>query len=802
MSIRTQGWWINVAGALALSALLPLIFLQLLVGYRKNEFLYRRILGTFSEQLIAPPFRKAELPSSTLSPSLPIVLAHRLPATKADENPTDCPLANSGLLPHVSYKCIAVVTDPPIKSRDLSYISKPIRDLGALQSLVSLHALLTEALPDGNVTSPLFVHATLQMGEYQVLLVYPAVRLDKAYRFQLRPWFRSTESQGSLLISPLYQDYTSQRTTITVLQRKDPFPPGAFRLGADLQLPPASPTESLYFLNLLVSAAAALVYLRFHALLRSRLTLYLTLSASILALAYSALLFHSLLGEESPPAARNLFLFLSFLPNGSLLIVAATSLRSTPARFKKPFRTFLLLWLVECLFAALDILTPLEFWSSLYGCFALSFFGISAFLSRHQFREPLGYARAYGPANLSTILLIAYMFWGITQFARIVLAPRIQPLWHVLAHLQIFSPLREVLLDPSSSFLLLLYAKTIAIFVTILYVSALDAYRYRQALAETHYIPNLTLAKDGTVLRQNNLPVDYPSLLGSNFLVLFKEADDRADISHVLLHNLPFRSHVCNLAEPFPQRPIRISFLPPSDAGEQRTLQLDPIDESSLLSALNSNILTELRKWLGRLQQADEKREPTSLRLKQAVELELRLLEGATAGLVSSRITTREALKSLRDELYLLKDSCHHLALEEEHIEWEELPLALRFPRGLFLFILSWLRRELEAELSGTERAVCRFRIGRIDELVLAENESYVTISLVLTPQLQEFRGRFMKAQRARVLGLQRTASLSPDASGMSLVIYLLGLYNARIEVERTTFFETRLNFQFRHPHS
>src|SRR5262249_42327611 len=105
----------------------------------------------------------------------------------------------------------------------------------------------------------------------------------------------------------------------------------------------------------------------------------------------------------------------------------------------------------------------------------LIYFGVAVFPARHRDSGERLRDLTPHPRNLSNFLLVAYAVWGLAPFAPLGLTSNSPLFSHLAAPVSSLNDLREFVIDESSGFFVLVYAKAFAILGTILYLVAMDA---------------------------------------------------------------------------------------------------------------------------------------------------------------------------------------------------------------------------------------------------------------------------------------------------------------------------------------
>lgn len=799
MRIELQKTAAHVATIVALTLLPPFVLLQLQSNHQRFDHAYYELIDTLvGGDLIESLKRISIQEPRSERPGVPLklIIAEDFPNN-------DTPARDIGCEPEhlqgnilVSYHCAVIVHGGAIDSASRRETEKLLLTMDVPGKLKDLYGKsgsrpLREGSEEDLIPQVLFTHALVGTPGHEILVIYPATHLGEDYHFQRRPWYRESRSINGVSLSPLYHDYIYKAPTLTLsLASRNVSTPVTY--GIDLPVTVPSPIFYVHFLNLLFSAAGALVYWRYYLSSRSRFSLFILLSTALVACFYLLLSLNSfaeLLGWPSLDSVQISSAF-AFLPSGALLVLAGRSLKGR--RAKAEIRQFFIWYSFEFFAASLDLLVQSPFFDSMFSCVSLCVFGFYVFQSRHNYDDARLAVLSPHPAPLSSYMFAAYALLGVAQFARVFLSSDMPAVWQRVAHLTDLGIYREILLDETSSYLVLMYAKAIAIFVTVLYLGAVESARYLRSAAEEWSAPQLDLDQDGRIIRQRHLPASFPSLAKSYFTDLIVDVEDRRELELALREDLPLRSFMCKLGSIFNDRLFRLSLVPSSSENGARVVTFRQVDRSSFLRALDLNVSREVGVLLKEIELAIGDEAVDVSRVRQLVDgrgrlilrrtrSELRAMSEDKDEIGAPKLNSVEAEAMVRDKFAALAPIVPKLEVVFPAEEGVVLPGRLRISRAVFGVVVDCLFAELEEVWRRTFEARVRceykFRVG-----CGAKSSDYVSL-VILTDCGKDLLGRFKEAEAERMFGLFGALESESPLGNILVANYLLEIFNGRLSL-------------------
>jgi hypothetical protein len=596
----------HFATAVALLFLFPLLFVHLVASRKHQEESEQTAILIGDRLELSARLRTAEqlldldagLPgqADAASANLELVAATEFPESESAvpafsrKHPSCAPivfLANSP----VSYRCATLV-----ESRSGSGISGQLASPRYRLAASKLPSMFPISYSGLGLPSLMFAHLRVTTRDSSILLVYPAVHLDSDYDPKQRPFSGNNQKYERLLISPLYHDYVT-RVSMLTLSREWKRAGSEIQLGVDVRVSEPSSSETAYFLNFLFSTTAFLVFWRYYFDRRRVYVFYLTLATMLLSLIYAALTVNSLVLDQRPISTDDLARFLSFLPNGSLLIVAGRGFFTD----NRSHLLSLLAWCtaVEAACAAINLSMQNSLLPSLFGCVALCYFGISVFRHGHLYRSKSLAHLAPHPRYTAIYILGAYIFWGMSQFALVLSSPHFRSTWQAFARLSAPTPIREIFLEANSVFIVLMYAKGIALFLTTLYLAAVDAADDRIRLFQKN--PLIELNSEGIIVSHENIESRSAVLTGRSFASILTNPDDIREVNSIILAKREDAGFNCRVGPPFGNGVFSLTFVVQPD-GRRQWVFLRPVDRPSFLGRMYASLVRDLVLFVRQLE--------------------------------------------------------------------------------------------------------------------------------------------------------------------------------------------------------
>jgi hypothetical protein len=513
--------------------------------------------------------------------------------------------------PSVTYQCAGLVL-PPRASR--TEIDAALQLAGNLDLGDSLRALYLHAKDATSITNskqrsrPVVesVYALVSIHGEEFAVIYPGGTVEPDFDFRSRPWYRPSRHLEKVDATEIYHDYSSDDFIVSLVPKA--FPPATARVVADYLVQPSSGTGlDLYLLNALLAIVALSGYIRFYVRSHRKYQKYLVLSTACLLAAYVALVVNQVLTASQGPhlSDRQLIIdILSFLPAGSLLVAAGRALSGSQPR---AWITTLQWYPFEFLAGALDHWSKNLYWGALFSCICLCIFawnlrkvGKSYASEAYADLSPSPYSSAsYGSA--------AFVLWGLAQFGLVFLARESSAVWRLISPLAAGRGWTDLLLSSVGGFIILLYAKGVAVFFTTLFLYSQELDALRRSFDDSEPVPWVHLDASGIVVgRSDDFPPDFDQAVRKQpFVALIGEAEDRREFKYAFDQNISLRSYVCSLPA-LGSGLWRITLDAQSVNSSSRKVWLRRFAEARIRSAVNREAREEIAGYFDTLRKEIE----------------------------------------------------------------------------------------------------------------------------------------------------------------------------------------------------
>jgi len=749
---------LNLISVLVFAGSIPLLLLHLESIHFQTQESYRQIIETLESQSLSKRMSDvADLVSGRESNARSVAedVPRELPILDAfDAVPGKTTAAfeeRKGI--HVSYGAVAALFLP----RD-SRIATRLPDHYRERVLKSdWHKYVLRCHPGWlgghNVATDVvaFSYAAMEFSDGDVFLCYPATLFEHDYDFRQRPWYR-VGRQGRQT-SELYADWASQAPIISLVKVRDgesELDPTVTRVVSDIVV--RSPTSNLgvLALNAIVSALIAFIALRFYLFQRGAMELMLCFGTATLAGTYTVLAIAEInLGDRQQDLVRNITMF---APSSTFFLLASCALRGryvADGRWLLILRDGALLYALEASLAALDLAEGYAFFNPALACIALGWFGVRLWHHRTDFSEP--YLREnVNPYPKTTIVLAAaaYVVWAVGQF--VFMALESPELMRTSGELL---PWTMLVLGEQGGFIVLLYAKGAAYFLTGLMLFARQSASEHRSYERLVQGGHITVDKKGIVRNHQNIP-------GSDLTIGSSIYDyvDR-DFASPMLAELIDKCHEKGLKIRLPRLfgsvPVRLAAI----ENEDHTVQLDVFvdDEQQLMRFVERVILAELRKFCCRA--PDEAND--AARLDEMNDL-LRVLDAGSFGGSSDGLSERELCDQLRARAAIAGWRCSEFSEASPNVQ-------TGIPAQPWLFALDGLINAFRG--SGIDPS--RVRVS------LASPSRFVSVS-VTVPENAQVR------QMCEEFEASEKLSYVPDNTGLGLIASsrMLGEFGGQLRIE------------------
>lgn len=762
--------------------LLPLfISIQLTSAYRRNDHDFRQLVKSLNDTEVLVRLTKATSPFDERArlDSLKLIAASDFPETSAEAAKLGCIPEDPSSGPIVSRTCIASVVSGLGNALQRTQVEKLASNLHIAERLQELSP--SPNLPPtakGDQDLVLFSHVIVKTKDGEVLFIYPATHLGSNYDFRHRPWYQHVETFGPLLLSPLYHEYVYKTPVITAT-RFTPSKEGSLQIGVDIALPNPPPSLSIFLVNLLFAAMALYLYWRAHLSLKMSFLLPLIASTGLLSITYLLLSIGDILvmKEVQDINLPRLILGISFIPSGSFILIAARLLRR--GRGSIPWNAFFLAVAVEFTCAGVGLLTGNQFLSSGFAALSLATFGVTVYRIRLRYASYSDLTPK--PAILSTMVALSYILWGLCQFA----SPIVSFAWRDMAHIESPAVLRETILDDSTPFILLLYAKGLSIFLTVLYLSMLERIRLIRASGYNlggQQIGVLYLAEHGVIIRHSHLPDSFPDLTDKNVMTLFADPVDQAELWHALEERRALRNYICQFGPRDDRRVVGVNLDLPEEGENVGVLLFEHSGswEASLsgviFPVLRHDILALITKIEGTNESTDSGESRAIIQRLRLLDTELSMIKGIADAEEALRMPAAQAFFELKERVADFNKEPSAEESSESNLPFMFARALLRISPRIYSLVLYCIFSDFQRLNAG--------RLIKVEATTSNSQGGYFEMTLGMAKmQALEDMGVGYDGFRGGVRpSLERT-------SDMQLAAYLLNLFNGRLMV--TESFET-----------
>ena len=516
---------------------------------------------------------------------------------------TDSLVACGDLAPYgsasVSLRCAALILRKGASVSEAATAFDLAASLGMGDSLQSLYNHSAEATSIRRDAPPAtqaieFVYAVIPVGSSEVVVIYPGIVVEPGFDFRSRPWYRATRHIRGLLASNIYHDYASNDFVISI--SPDTSPSGRIRVLADYRMQPGGTGLDLYLLNAILAIVALTGYIRFYA--RSRFTYqrFLVASTALLVAEYIFLVVNQVLAASEAPHLSDKHMItylLTFLPTGSLLAVSALSLGGTK---RGPWLTFWTWYPFEVLAGFLDLWSGWLVFGAAFSCVCLCLFGWNLRKVGRSYGTNGASDLSPHPRSAAAYGSIAYFLWGLSQFFMVLLARESSYLWTFLAPIAARWTWTDLLFSDVGGFIVLLYAKGVAIFFTTLFLYSLELVALRRTFAAGEPMPSLHLDAAGSIVGYSD---DFPRTFDKapnkrRFVDLIAAHEDQAEFSHAFVNDLKLRSYICQVPELFGEALLSVTLDATDSRGRSRRVWLRRFDDLRLQTSVSREALGEL----------------------------------------------------------------------------------------------------------------------------------------------------------------------------------------------------------------
>ena len=772
------------------------ISIQLMSLYQRADQNFSVLLENINDTEVLSRLTEAVRPKVNVSRNqnrraISLVKADNFPRTNTHASKIGCPPEANAKGPIVSLDCISVVVFPIHRKPTLSELQRVAEDLELVERLQVLGGRVrgrSRAIDE----QPLvwFSHVIVQASDYEALFVYPATYLDGQYNFRIRPWYQREVILDKMLLSPLYHEYVYKSPVITATRFLSKGGQN-IQVGVDISMPTPAPSPSIFMFNFLFASLALYLYWRAYQNLNMKFIVPLIASTSLLSVAYLFLSLGSILAMIgfSGISLPKLIAGASFIPSGSFLFFSGALLKG---RRKLEYSSrFLALILCELCCAGIDLLIGERMISAIFGACSLIYFGYCVLESRVRYSAAKVEKVTPNPSILGVLVFLAYSFWGICQ----LFAAMISFGWGFISRMPL-GDFGEIILDDSTPFILLLYAKGLALFLTLLFLSALDRLRLLRATT-LQRLGQIHIDERGAVVSCSGLPRSFPhDLSGKSVFSFLEDPIDQAEVRLALEKRISIQNYFCRFG-PYDERRLLGLSLTFSEDEDVATLIFEHKDswEDSVFAALLPVLrrdLVDLRQRLGQsrvTEGLEPGQDPDSV--KKDIASDLQLFEEefvALTGIASDnepmRLKATIALTEIADEanafakrLFLSSDQYHEI-LEVPKVLDNAL---LRIPPKIYSLVIHCIFSELLRRFE--TKATSYIRVGTFytSGASIPGADDFLEI-WVETHSIPSIEDEGLEGYGARPGGIRPSLT---KKGGLPLAAYLLNLFNGVLLAHR-----------------
>jgi hypothetical protein len=718
-----------------------------------------------------------------------LVKADNFPRTNTRASKIGCPPEAGVEGPIVSLDCISVVVFSIHRKPSLSELQRVAKDLELVERLQVLGGRVRGRSKETD-EQPLvwFSHVIVQTPEYEALFVYPATYLDEQYNFRIRPWFQREVILDKMLLSPLYHEYVYKSPVITATRFLSKGGENV-QVGVDISMPTPAPSPSIFMFNFLFASLALYLYWRAYQNLNMKFIVPLIASTSLLSVAYLFLSLGSILTTAgfSGISLPKLIAGASFIPSGSFLFLSGALLKGRRKLEYSP--RFLALILCEICCAGVDLLIGERVVSAVFGACSLIYFGFCVLESRVRYSASRVEKVTPNPSVLGVLVFLAYSFWGGCQ----LVAAMISFGWGFISRMPL-GDFGEIILDASTPFILLLYAKGLALFLTLLFLSALDRLRLLRATT-LQKLGRIHIDERGAVVSCSGLPRSFPNdLSGKSVFSFLEDPIDQAEVRLALEKRINIQNYFCRFGPRDERRLLGLS-LTFSEDEDVATLIFEHKDswEDSVFAALLPVLrrdLVDLRQRLGQSRitaELEPSQDANSVQKEIAGDLQLFEEEFvALTGIASDnepmRLKATIALTEIAGEVeaftrrLFLNSSQHHEVPAVPKVLDSAL---LRIPPKIYSLVIHCIFSELLRKFE--PRTVSHIRVGAFytSGALIPGADDFLEI-WVETPSIPSIEQEGLEGYGARPGGVRPSLARK---GGLPLAAYLLNLFNGALLV-------------------
>lgn len=778
-----------------------------------------------------PPFPHLEAEYHTIWPTESFPATQRAAATEAFN--LSCGHLEQTGSKYVSFSCASFVMSPETEPDHLLETLSALEEMDLTKRLRKVMNIVysSSTSAENETPRPLprvpFLTIGLTLSEGTMTVVYPGVRTTPEGLLNRDIGQEPGGSAGDLLLSVLHQSPISDRLVVT-FGRRTPRESGYIDVRAEYLVMSGLGEGGVYLANLFVVGLALAAAYWYYSKSKYAFQKYLLGSFAVLCISYAILLLNAVvrsIGGSGMGGEELVTSFLPFGPSGTLLIMAGIAL--IRGEISRPYVAFLAVYGVEILAAIGSRVTESPVSSALFGFISLSAFGYAVWRSRERLDQS-GFKTFYGrPSTLAKYCAVAYYLWGACQFALVFMKTQAQ------AGEGVFSGhWRDILFSEPGSFLVLLYAKGVAVVFTVSFLYVVDQHRMLQGHQESEAVPFLIVDQLGRIVGAPNFPLDM-GLEGRTLEELLEENEDRVELREALIHDLPIRSYVCRLPSVFGRQLVSVTLSEVDRWGYPRKVWLHKLDLEGVSRTLDRNVCGEILAFAKRVEEIRERwerkgeRKRTSIRSDRNMgqvriqgEYELgeflrgegaRILEKVRAELLA--LEEAGSLDPKMDEVDLrsiVEEEAERFRKEQSFFgvavrtgSGEMLPQRLRMNAAILRRALACVFSELIAVAALEDREVLNSR-GAVLEVCGPQDRrsgirrSFVEI-LIRVPVSEELERRLAKSKRSRLF---RTANAHTTRVGADLIVAadLIRAFDGELEwyeANRHTYLALRLRYLF-----
>jgi len=450
-----------------------------------------------------------------------------------------------------------------------------------------------------------FVYVLFPIGDTEAVVTYPGIRVGSTFDFTKRPWYRSPRriTDTDLFASPIYHDYASNDFVVTV-SLHDISMARPIRVFADYRVQQAITGVDLYLLNGLIVLIALTGYIRFYSRSHRVFQKFLVASALSLFVAYTCLVTNqilAILGARVPALSDRILVtqILTFLPTGSLLAVAALSLKGAK---RSPWGLVGIWYIFEALSAVATIRWNSPLFTAAFSCVCLLLFGRNLWLTGLAYKASDFDDLNPHPRRVAGLGSLAYCFWGLAQFSLIFLVRESSPLPAVLSSLMVRVTWLNVFCSDVGGFIVLLYAKGVAIFYTTLFLYSLELIEMRRSLRDGDPPPSLVLNGGGRILNYLDFPSTFDQALDHRrFADMLADDEDRKEFTFAFGNDIPLSAYLCRVRNLFDGSLLSINLASADGVSHYRRVWLRPLDLSRLQATVEKDACEQLVMYIEEL---------------------------------------------------------------------------------------------------------------------------------------------------------------------------------------------------------